>query len=115
MPQKFLCHLGMAKPGFACKSLQKTTLHGLSTDWSFDDGVKNVNLPDATIVKSAAKHANFVHYDYNFASDGDSTKGVISFYDDMYVSSLLQKQSKHLMTGNEMVFVLSGTSVRQYL
>ena len=25
------------KTGFACKPLQKTALHGLSTDWSFDE------------------------------------------------------------------------------
>ena len=70
------------KPGFACKPLQKTILHGLSTDWSFGECVKNVNVPDATSVKSATKLANYVHYDYDFASDGDSNKGVISFYDD---------------------------------
>ena len=38
------------KTGFLCKPLQKTTLHGLSTDWSFDECVKNVNVPDATNV-----------------------------------------------------------------
>ncbi|ACO68194.1 predicted protein [Micromonas commoda] len=82
------------KPGFACKALQKTTLHGLSTDWSFDECVKNVNVPDATNVKSVTKHANYVHYDYDFASDGDSNKGVISLYDDRYASSVLQKTNQ---------------------
>ena len=82
------------KPGFACKHLQKTTLHGLSTDWSFDECVKNVNVPDATNIESVTKHANYVHYDYNFASDGNSNKGVISFYDDRYSSSVLQKTNQ---------------------
>ncbi|ACO68233.1 hypothetical protein MICPUN_65031 [Micromonas commoda] len=82
------------KEGFECRPLQKTALHGLSTDWSFDECVKNVNVPDATSVKSVTKHANYVHYDYNFASDGDSNKGVISFYDDRYASSVLQKTNQ---------------------
>ena len=51
------------KPGFfACKPLQKTTLHGLSTDCSFDECVINVNVPDATNIKPVTKHANYVHY-----------------------------------------------------
>ena len=33
------------KTGFACKPLQKTTLHGLSTDWSFEECIANVNCP----------------------------------------------------------------------
>ena len=76
------------KEGFECRPLQKTILHGLSTDWSFDECAKNVNVPDATNVKSVTKHANYVHYDYDFASDGDSNKGAISFYDDRYAYNL---------------------------
>ena len=82
------------KPGFACKPLQKTTLHGLSTDWSFDECVMHVNVPDATSVKSATKHANYVHYDKYFARDGDSNNDVISFYDDRYAYSVLQKTNQ---------------------
>ncbi|ACO68251.1 hypothetical protein MICPUN_64982 [Micromonas commoda] len=82
------------KPGFVCKPLQKTTLHGLSTDWSFDECLANVKPPDTTNVKAATKHANNVHYDYDFASDGDSNKGVISFYDERYASSVLQKTNQ---------------------
>jgi len=42
-------------------------------------------------MKSVTKHANYVHYDHDFASDGDSNKGGISFYDDRYASSFWQK------------------------
>mmetsp|Transcript_12214 Transcript_12214/g.49033 ORF Transcript_12214/g.49033 Transcript_12214/m.49033 type:complete len:440 (-) Transcript_12214:352-1671(-) len=82
------------KPGFVCKPLQKTTLHGLSTDWSFDECLANVIAPDTTNVNAATKHANVVHYDYNFASDGDSNKGVVSVYDVAYASSVLQKTNQ---------------------
>ena len=79
------------KTGFACKPLQKTTLHGLSTDWSFDECIANVNAPDTSNVKAATKHANVIHYDYNFATDGDSK---VSFYDVAYASSVLQKTNQ---------------------
>ena len=82
------------KEGFDCTPLQKATIHGLSTQWSFDECVKNVNVPAATNIKSVTKHANYVHYDYDFASDGDSNKGVISFYDDRYASSVLQNTNQ---------------------
>jgi len=82
------------KTGFACKPLQKTTLHGLSTDWSFDECLANVIAPDTTNVKAATKHANAVHYDYNFATDGDSNKGVVSVYDIAYATSVLQKTTQ---------------------
>ena len=48
------------KPGFTCKPLQKTTLHGLSTDWSFDECVKNVNVPHATNVKSVKRRLGLI-------------------------------------------------------
>ena len=79
------------KTGFACKPLQKTTLHGLSTDWSYDECIANVNTPDTSNVKAATKHANIIHYDYNFATDGDSK---VSFYDVAYASSVLQKTNQ---------------------
>jgi len=82
------------KTGFACKPLQKTTLHGLSTDWSFEECIANVNAPDTSNVKAATKHANVIHYDYNFGSDGDSNKGAVSFYDIAYDSSVLQKTNQ---------------------
>ena len=87
-------HLGMAKTGFACKPLQKTALHGLSTDWSFDECIANVNSPDTSNVKVATKHANVIHYDYNFATDGDLNKGAVSFYDVAYATSVLQKTNQ---------------------
>ena len=52
------------KTGFACKPLQKTaSSHGLSTDWSFDECLANVNAPDTSKVHAATKHANVIHYD----------------------------------------------------
>ena len=47
--------------------------------------------PDTTNVKAATKHANVIHYDYNFATDGDSK---VSFYDVAYASSVLQKTNQ---------------------
>ncbi len=82
------------KTGYVCKPLQKTALHGLSTDWSFEECIANVNAPDTSNVKAATKHANAVHYEYNFATDGDSNKGVISFYDIAYATSVLQKTNQ---------------------
>jgi len=70
------------KPGFACKPLQKTTLHGLSTDWSFDECMSAVASPDAENVVSVQKSDRSTHFDYKFASDG-----VVSFYDSRYASS----------------------------
>ena len=46
----------------------------MSTDWSFDECLANVNAPDTTNVKAATKHANVVQYYYDFASDGDLNK-----------------------------------------
>ena len=53
-----------------------------------------MNPPDTSNVKAATKHANAVHYDYNFATDGDSNKGAVSFYDVAYASSVLQKTNQ---------------------
>ena len=79
------------KTGFACKPLQETTLHGTTTEWSFDECVANVIAPDTTNVKAATKHANAIHYDYNFASDGHSK---ISFYDEAYADSVVQNTNQ---------------------
>ena len=49
------------KPGFVCKPLQKTTLHGLSTDWSFDECVSAVTSPDAENVVSVQKNDGSTH------------------------------------------------------
>ena len=74
----------------------------MSTDWSFDECGANVNAPDTSHANAATKHADVIHYDYNFATDGDSNKGAVSFYDVAYATSVLQKQIKQLRTGNEM-------------
>ena len=73
------------KSGFACKPLQKTTLHGLSTDWRFDECVSAVASPDAEKVVSVQKSDGSTHFDYKFASDG-----LVSFYDSRYASSKVQ-------------------------
>ena len=65
------------KPGFACKPLQKTTLHGLSTDWSFDECMSAVASPDAENVVSVQKSDGSTQFDYKFTSGG-----VISFFDE---------------------------------
>ena len=41
-------------------------------------------------VRAATKHLDATHFDYEFASDGDADKGVVSFYDTHYDSSVLQ-------------------------
>ena len=76
------------KTGFACKPLQKTALHGLGTDWSFDECVSAVTSPSAENVVSVQKNDGSTQFDYNFATDGDSK---VSFYDVAYASSVLQK------------------------
>ena len=74
------------KTGFVCKPLQKTTLHGLSTIWSFDECASAVTSPSAETVVSVPKNdaLSSTHFDYNFASCG-----VISFYDIVHASSVL--------------------------
>ena len=43
------------KSGYVCKPLQKTALHGLSTDWSFDECIANVNSPDTSNVSDGPR------------------------------------------------------------
>ncbi|MDC1215571.1 hypothetical protein N8152_01955 [bacterium] len=73
------------KDGFVCKPLQRATIHGLSTDWSYDECVSGVSVADTSTVTAVRKHHED-HFDYAFVSGG-----VISFYDDAYDSSVLQK------------------------
>ena len=72
------------KTGFACKPLQKTTLHGMSTDWSFDECVS----PSAETVVSVQKTDGSTYFDFKFASGG-----VVSFYDLRFETSVLQKSN----------------------
>ena len=78
------------KTGYVCKPLQKATIHGFSTDWGYDECVAGVVPPSADSVNAATKHLDATHFDYEFASDGDANKGVVSFYDTRYDSSVLQ-------------------------
>ena len=73
------------KDGFACKPLQSSTIHGLSTEWSYDECVSSVSVADTSTVTAVRKHHED-HFDYAFFSGG-----VISFYDEAYDSSILQK------------------------
>ena len=72
------------KDEFVCKPLQSSTIHGLSTDWSYDECLVGVSIPNVDTVSTVQKHVED-HFDYTFASGG-----VISFYDDAYDSSVLQ-------------------------
>lgn len=67
------------KTGYVCKPLQKVTIHGFSTDWGYDECVEGVVPASAESVKAASKHLDATHFDYEFASDGDTNKGVVSF------------------------------------
>ena len=73
------------KDEFVCKPLQRATIHGLSTDWSYDECVSSVSVADTSTVTAVRKHHDD-HFDYTFFSGG-----VISFYDEAYDSSILQK------------------------
>ena len=68
------------KPGFVCKPLQKTTLHGLSTDWSFDECVSATSSPSAESIVSVQKNDGSTQFDFRFAAKDGST-GTLSFYD----------------------------------
>ena len=76
------------KEGFECTPLQKATIHGLSTQWSYDECVAGVSVADTANVAAVRKHHED-HFDFTFASGG-----VISFYDDVYASSVLQKTTQ---------------------
>ena len=78
------------KPGYVCKPLQKAAIHGFNTDWGYDECVAGVVPPSAESVNAATKHLDATHFDYEFARDGDANKGVVSFYDVRYDSSVLQ-------------------------
>ena len=64
------------KTGFLCKPLQKTTLHGLSTDWSFDECVSATSSPSEESVVSVQKNDGSTQFDFRFAANG-----TLSFYD----------------------------------
>ena len=68
------------KVGFICKPLQKTTIEGLSTDWSFDECVAGVSIPNVNNVITVEKGDNSSQFDYQFATQGDSS-GSLSFWD----------------------------------
>mmetsp|Transcript_760 Transcript_760/g.2548 ORF Transcript_760/g.2548 Transcript_760/m.2548 type:complete len:244 (-) Transcript_760:46-777(-) len=68
------------KYGFKCKPLQKTTIEGLSTDWSFDECVAGVSSPNVDTVIPVVKSDNSSQFDYQFATQGDSS-GSLSFWD----------------------------------
>jgi len=46
------------KDGFICKPLQKTSIEGLSTDWSYDECVASVSSPNVDTVIPVEKSDN---------------------------------------------------------
>jgi hypothetical protein len=80
------------KDGFICKPLQKITIGGLSTDWSYDECVAGVSSPNVDTVIPVEKSDNSFQFDYRFAMQGDSS-GVASFHEDRVASSVLQGTS----------------------
>ena len=68
------------KDGFICKPLQKTTIEGLSTDWSYDECLTGVSRPNVDTVSPVEKSDNSSQFDYQFATQGD-TSGSLSFWD----------------------------------
>ena len=57
-----------------CRPLQAMEVHGLSTQWTYDDCVSNVDVPNATNVL-AVTTGQGTHYDYAW-----TTGGVISYH-----------------------------------
>ena len=82
------------KTGHVCKPLQKATIHDFSTDWGYDECVAAIVPPSADRVNAATKHLDATHFDYEFASDGDANKVVVSFCDTRHDSSVLQLATK---------------------
>jgi len=76
------------KEGFVCKPLQRATIHGLSTDWNYDECITEILVANSSTVTAVQKH-HAEHFDYTFVSGG-----TISFYDVAYESSVLQKTSQ---------------------
>jgi len=77
------------KSGYVCKPLQKTTLHGLSTDWSYDECVSAVTNPSAENVVSVQKSDGSTQFDFKFALGG-----AVSFFDLRLETSVLQSNWK---------------------
>ena len=57
-----------------CRPMQKMTLHGLSTQWNYDDCMKNVQAANATSIYEKTTDGT-THFDYKW-TDG----GVVSYY-----------------------------------
>jgi len=62
------------KEGFTCKPLQKVTIGGLSTDWTFDECVAGVSIPNAKNIKAVSKLLNATHFDLNSQILGMETR-----------------------------------------
>ncbi len=75
------------KEGYACKPLQKTTIEGLTTDWSYDECVAGVSSPNTDTVFDVEKSDSSTQYDYQFATHGNSS-GILSFWDTWNVNAV---------------------------
>ena len=83
--------------GWNCRPLQKTSLHGLITTWTYSRCITEIQRPNVDNVIAVNKtNEPTTQYDFRFATDNDST-GTLSFYDEWYASSVLQADSWQLV------------------
>ena len=61
------------KEGFTCKPLQKLTVGGLSTDWTFDECISATSSPNTDNIIAVVKSDASTQFDYQFATQGDSS------------------------------------------
>ena len=80
------------KEGFTCKPLQKLTVGGLSTDWTFDACIAATSSPNTDNIIAVVKSDASTQFDYQFATQGDSSL-VMSIHDERVASSVLQETS----------------------
>jgi hypothetical protein len=80
------------KVGYVCKPLQKLTVGGLSTEWTFDECIAATASPNTDTIIAVVKSDASTQFDYQFATHGDSSL-VLSIHDDRVASSVLQQLS----------------------
>ena len=80
------------KVGYVCKPLQKLTVGGLSTEWTFDECIAATASPNTDTIIAVVKSDASTQFDYQFATQGDKSL-VMSIHDDRLASSVLQETS----------------------
>ena len=58
------------KPGFTCRPLQNITIHGLSTDWTYDECLVGISAPNANNVEVTHGGGHLNLGAYNFTDKG---------------------------------------------